>query len=132
MLWGVRHAWSLGTAAVIGIWLMAAPATLGIGIERAAADSDHLVGALIVVVSIISLAEVARAGRFLNVPLGAWLLIAPWLLDGATLISQLNSALMGLAVIALSLPLGHLRDHYGAYDRWVHWSPHSIRAHHNL
>jgi hypothetical protein len=102
---------------------MFAPAAFGIGIERPAADSDHLVGALIVVVGVISLAEVARVARFLEVPLGLWLLVAPWFLDGATTLSRWNSAAMGLAVILLSLPLGRLRDHYGSFDRLVLWSP---------
>jgi hypothetical protein len=125
MLWGFTGTWSLWLAAAIGVWLMFAPAAFGISIETAAADSDHLVGALIVVVAVISLAEVARPARFLIVPLGLWLMAAPWFLDAATAGSRLNSALMGLAVTLLSLPLGKLRDHYGRYDRVVLWSPRS-------
>jgi len=107
----------------IGVWLMFPPATLGIGIQVAAADSDHLVGALIIVVAVISLAEVARPARFLNVPLGLWLIVAPWFLSGTTDPSRWNSALMGAAIVLLSLPLGKLRDHYGSFDRIVLWSP---------
>jgi hypothetical protein len=89
---------------------MGSPAAFGIGIEEMAADSDHLVVALVIVVSIVCLAEVARPARFLNVLLGGWLLAAPWFLNRATLASRWNSASMGLAIIALSLPLGRLRE----------------------
>lgn len=123
MLWGFTNAWSLWLATAIGVWLMAAPAAFGIGIQEQAADSDHLVGALVIVVAVIALAEVARPARFLLIPLGAWLVVAPWFLDGATVASRWNSALMGLAVVALSLPLGRLRDHYGSFDRYVVWGP---------
>ena len=123
MLWGFTNSWSLWLATAIGVWLMFAPATFGVGIEQPAADSDHLVGSIIVVISVISLAEVARPARFLNVPLGLWLMIAPWFLAGGTTASSWNSALMGLAVVLLSLPLGKLRDHYGTYDKIVLWSP---------
>lgn len=123
MLWGFTNTWTLWLSVVIGIWLMMAPAFFGIGIRESAANSDHVVGALIVVVSIIALAEVARPVRFLNIPLGVWLLITPWFLSGATRSSQWNGALMGLATILLSLPLGKLRDHYGKYDSVVIWSP---------
>lgn len=123
MLWGFTNTWSLWLTTAVGIWLMFAPAAFGIGIQKSAADSDHLVGALIIVVSIIALAEVARPARFLNIPLGIWLLVAPWFLSGATLASRWNSALMGLAVILLSVPLGRLRDRYGKYDHVVIWSP---------
>lgn len=123
MLWGFSTSWSLWLSAAIGAWLMFAPAAFGIGIEQPAADSDHFIGAMIIVVAVIALAEVARPARFLNLPLGLWLMIAPWFLTGATLASRCNSALMGLAVVLLSLPLGKLREHYGTFDRMVVWSP---------
>lgn len=123
MLWGFTNTWSLWLSAAIGVWLMFSPAALGVGIEQAAADSDHLVGALIIVIAIIALAEVTRPARFLNVPLGLWLAAAPWFLAGATAGSRWNSALMGAAVVFLSLPLGRLRDHYGSFDKIVLWSP---------
>lgn len=86
---------------------------------------------MIIVVSVISLAEVARPARFLNVPLGLWLMAAPWFLQGATSLSRGNSALMGLAVVLLSLPLGKLRDHYGNFDSSLLWSPRAkARARH--
>lgn len=131
MLWGFTNSWSLWLATAIGVWLMFAPAAFGIGIEQAAADSDHLVGSIIIVIAIISLAEVARPARFLNVPLGLWLIIAPWFLPGSTTASQWNSAAMGVAVVLLSLPLGKLRDHYGSFDKFVLWSPRAkARARH--
>lgn len=131
MLWGFTNSWSLWLSVAIGVWLMFAPAAFGIGIEQPAADSNHLVGSIIIVVAVISLAEVARPARFLNVPLGLWLIIAPWFLPGATTASQWNSALMGIAVILLSLPLGKLRDHYGSFDNIVLWSPRAkARARH--
>lgn len=123
MLWGFTSSWTLWLTAALGVWLMAAPDALGIPRQSAAGDSDHLVGALIVVVAVISLAEVARPARFLLVPLGAWLVVASWLLPGGTALTAANSAAVGLVVALLGLPLGRLRDHYGSFDRWVAWSP---------
>ena len=123
MLWGFTGSRSLWLSAAIGAWLMFAPAAFGIGIEQPAADSDHLVGALVIVVAVIALAEVGRPARFLNLPLGLWLIAAPWLLDGATGPSRWNSASMGLAIVLLTLPLGTLRDHYGSFDNVLDWSP---------
>lgn len=123
MTWGFTNSWSLWSCTAIGVWLLFAPNFFGIGIQEAAADSSHLVGSLVIVVSVIALAEVARPARFLNVPLGLWLLITPWFLDGSTEASRINSALMGVLVVLLSLPLGRLRDHYGSYDPVMLWSP---------
>jgi hypothetical protein len=123
MLWGFTGAWNLWLSAAVGVWLLFAPHVFGVDIQASAADSDHLVGALIVVVAVVALAEVARPVRFLIVPLGIWLLGAPWFLAGGTTASRSASAVAGLAAVLLSLPLGKLRDHYGSFDSSVLWKP---------
>jgi hypothetical protein len=123
MTWGLSASARLLASTAVGVWLMMSPAVFGVDIEQAAADSDHVAGVLIVVVAVISLGEVARPGRFLLLPLGVWLVAAPWLLDGGTMLSRSNSAVMGALLAALSLQLGPVRDRYGAYDAIARWSP---------
>ena len=120
MVWGVTQSWALFLSIGVGIWLMFAPTLFGT--TGAAADSDHLVGALVVVFATIALAEVARPVRFLNVLAGLWLAAAPWLFS-VTGGARASDVLAGLALILLSLPLGKLRDHYGNFDRYVAWWP---------
>lgn len=119
MLWGVTGSRSLYLSTGLGLWLLFAPAAFGS--TGGAADSDHLVGALVVTCAMIAFAEVGRAARFLNVVLGAWLVSAPWFLSGAPGAAQWNSAVAGVLLIALSLPLGRIRDHYGTFDPYVVW-----------
>ncbi len=84
------------------------------------ADSDHLVGALIITVAICAMAEVARPLRFINVLFGIWLIGAPWLLEGANAGATSNDMIAGLVVIALSLPRAQRSaEHYGKWDRYV-------------
>lgn len=116
-VWGVSLPWTLLTSTAIGIWLMASPGIFGT--TGAAASSNHLVGALVVVVAVVATAEVVRAGRFLNVAAGAWLAVAPWILSGAGLPEQLTTSVAGLALIALSLPRGPIRERYGTADRHI-------------
>jgi hypothetical protein len=123
MFRGFTGAWNLWLCLAVGVWLMCAPAAFGLSIEAAAADSDHIVGALVVVLSVIALAEVARPVRFLNVLAALWLVLSPWFLSGRTGGSMWNDALMGSALGWLSLPLGNLRDHYGSFDRVVVFNP---------
>lgn len=115
--WGVTAPWNLLLSAGIGIWLMFAPAVFGA--TGRAADSSHVTGALITTVAVIVMAEVIRAGRFLNVLLGAWVISAPWLLSGATAGAKWNDAAAGLLVIALSFPRGKARERYAAWDRLI-------------
>jgi hypothetical protein len=117
MIWGVTAPWTLVVSAALGIWLMFAPAVFGT--HGTAADSDHLVGALITTVAVIVMAEVIRAGRFLNVLLGAWIAIAPWMLSGANTAVRWNGALVGMLVILLSLPRGRIRERYATWDRLI-------------
>ena len=117
MIWGVTAPWNLVLSAALGIWVMFAPAVFGS--SGAAANSDHLVGALITTVAVIVMAEVIRAGRFLNLLLGGWIMAAPWLLGGAATAAGWNDMFAGLAVIALSLPRGSVRERYATWDRLI-------------
>lgn len=117
MIWGVTLPWNLLLTAVLGLWLMAAPGVLGT--QAAAADNNHLVGAVVVSFAVIALAEVARPVRFLNLLLGLWIIVAPWLLDGASTISIWNSAVVGGLVIVLSVPRGGVKEQYGSWNRYI-------------
>lgn len=109
--------WNLAVSAALGIWLMAAPAVLGT--HGAAAASAQLVGALVATFAVIAMGEIARAARFVNVLLGAWLIAAAWLLTGATPLSQWHEVTVGLILVLLSLPRGRVTDHFGNWDRCV-------------
>jgi len=115
---GITVPWTLLASALLGAALMFT--RLLFDTRPPMADSDHLVGALIVTVAIISLAEVGRPLRLINIGLGLWLIIAPWLLDGAGNLASWVDMAVGLAVIALSLPRGkRSKEHYGSWDRFV-------------
>ncbi|MFU0505293.1 SPW repeat domain-containing protein [Pseudaminobacter sp. NGMCC 1.201702] len=115
---GVTVPWTLVVSAVLGVWLMFS--RLVFGSEPPMADSDHLIGALIVTTAVIAMAEVARPLRFINVAFGLWLIAAPWLLAGANGIAAANSVVVGLLVIGLSLPRGtRSEEHYGGWDRYI-------------
>ena len=117
--WGVTVPWTLVAASVLGVWLMFTPlvfATMG-----TMAMSDHVIGGLVITVSIAAMAEVARPLRFLNMLFGLWLIAAPWLLAGVpSTIAAVNGVVAGLTLIALSLPRGRRSaERYGSWDRFV-------------
>lgn len=117
MVWGVTVPWTLLLSTMLGIWLMAAPAIFQT--EGAAADSNHLVGALVVTLAVIAMAEVTRAARWLNVLAGVWIVVMPWLLSGASPAATWNNVIVGVLLIALSLPRGSVRERYGNWDRFL-------------
>lgn len=115
---GVNVPWTLVSSSVLGLWLMFS--RLPFGTEGALADSDHLIGALIITVSIIAMAEVARPLRFINGLFGVWLVAAPWVLSGGQIDGGIATTTIGILIIALSLPRGRRSsEHYGQWDRYI-------------
>ena len=102
--------WAQAINMALGIWLMAAPGVFQyFGPPR---DNAHIVGPLIATFACIALAGCTRGVRWWNVPLGAWLVISPWILPHGTMATA-NDITVGLLVIALSLVKGRIRHQYG-------------------
>jgi hypothetical protein len=109
--------WNLAVAAVLGLWVMIAPAVWeNVG---ASANNDHMLGALIVTFAVIGFSEAGRAARFVLVPLGLWVVFAPNLLGGVTTASYWNDMAVGAAVIVLSFRRGRIAEDYGAWNPWI-------------
>lgn len=109
--------WNLFVAAVLGIWLMSAPAVLGS--TGRAANIDYLAGALVVTWSVIAFGEVARPVRFLNIPVGLMLIAATFLVSGGTDTSRWSDVATGLAVAGLSLRRGRITARFGGWNRML-------------
>ena len=118
MFWGISIPWYLLGAMALGFWLMLSPTVFGT--QGLLADSSHLVGALVVSFTVIATGEPARAIRFVNIPLGAWVAAAPWLL-GAPMVAAWSGIAVGVLLILVSIPRGTIRDEYGE------WWPQYIR-----
>lgn len=106
---------------MLAIWLMFAPTVLGV--EGLASSSTYIVAALVATFSIISMSEVARITRLINIPLGIWLALSGWMLSGMNDVARWNSFIVGILLIVLSLPRGKIRQVYGPSDKIIHWTP---------
>jgi hypothetical protein len=116
-IWGMSFPWTLVASTGLGLWLMFVPSVLSSG--KPMADIEHLGGALIVTVSVITMGEVLRVGRYLNVLLGLSVAGAAWLLEGGTAAGQINDLIVGLIVAALATPRGPKKERYGLWDPYV-------------
>jgi hypothetical protein len=113
---GVGLPWNLAVSAVIGLWLLFTRLT--VGTTGTMADADHVIGFLVLTTLSIAAAEATRAARYINVLFGAALLVTPFLLDAGTT-AMINSVVCGLALIALSLRRGPIRQRYGTWQPWI-------------
>ena len=117
MMWGISVPWTLSASAALGIWLMSAPALFGT--QGSAANSNYLVGALVVTTAVVTMAEVIRAGRFVNVLAGLWVIAAPWFLSDASTTARWSNAIAGILIVLLSIPGGSIRERYGHWDKYI-------------
>ena len=115
---GITVPWHLGACLVIGLWLMLTRLTLGT--EGTVADTDHVIGALVLTVTVTAAAEVARTLRLLNIPLGLALAAAPFTFaSGASDVQTIAMVVAGLLLCALSVPRGAIRNEYGRLGRYI-------------
>lgn len=112
-----RVPWTLVVSTLVGFWLMASPGVFGT--TGAMADSTHMAGPLAAVVAATAMAEVGRPVRYLSVFIGLWVILAPFLIDGATTGSTVNAVICGLLLMVLSFPRGEIRDRYAGWQPFI-------------
>lgn len=98
--------WARLVAVATGIWLMAAPAVLGYA-DDVAATSDRIAGPIGGSLAFIAIWGVCRPLRWGTVPVGVWLVVAPWFL-GFPGDATLSSVLAGLVLLGTSLVRGNV------------------------
>jgi hypothetical protein len=96
-------------AALLGAWLMAAPATLHYA--GAAATSDRIAGPLVVGTALPAAWPVLRGLRWMELVAGAWLLVAPWLLASPA-DATIGSVAVGLVLVALAFAGGETEQRF--------------------
>lgn len=113
---GVSVPWNLAACCLIGLWLMFTRVTLGA--QGGMADANHLIGALVVTITVTAFAEVARPLRFLNIFLGMALLITPFLFGVGT-IQLLATLLCGGGLITFSFRRGAVENQWGSWSKYI-------------
>ncbi|WP_191061328.1 NAD-dependent epimerase/dehydratase family protein [Geminicoccus harenae] len=115
---GVNFPWTLVASTAIGVLLMATP--LFLGTTGDLYFSHHIMGCLVITIAVTAMAEIARAARFLNVAIGAWVVASPFLLGGAGLVDQIGAVVLGGLLVVLSLPRGERSEEdYGGWNHLI-------------
>ncbi len=118
-VWGISIPPTLLISAIVGILLMFAPGWFGVPIEKTLADINHLGGALVIVASVISMGEVVRRGRYINILLGLIIAVVPWFLESDFTVLKVADVIAGVILIPLALPRGPKKETYGLWDKYV-------------
>lgn len=103
--------WAQVIVIISGVWLMVAPEVFGF--DKSISDNAHIVGPLIATFAIVALSECTRNVRFFNLPLTAWLILAPWILQYNNSTAVINDYAVALLVAGLSFVKPKRKNRYG-------------------
>jgi hypothetical protein len=95
---------------IIGLSLMLIPT--GLRFEKTAADNNHITGPVVITFAIISLWEINRNVRWLNLATGWWLILSPFILDLSPSATKIDVS-AGIVIAILSLYKGNIKNRYG-------------------
>lgn len=107
---GVTPTWNLLLTLCLGILLMIFPSSFLM--ENELGDADRILGALIIVTSVISMAEIIRSWRYANVAFGLALLAMLGRGDEVSHFTFGTHFVLLLLVISLSFPHGKMQESY--------------------
>lgn len=111
MRWGVSIPWNLFLSTLIGIWQLFISGVLGV--SGAVEAINHICGALAVVFSVISWAEVTRSARYFNCFVSAALIFNLLILSGHTHYEIVNDSIVAVLLTLLVLRRGPIYEKYG-------------------
>ena len=112
---GVNFPKTLVAVTVLGVILMVSP--LLMSLEPSLYYMNHIAGCVAIIVAVSAMADVVRPLRFLNIPVGIAVAVAPFMDSNASSTALVINIVAGVLLIGLSLPRGHRSEaHYGAWD----------------
>jgi len=96
--------WQDAVNIILSIWLFISPWVLGYSGGQAQAWNAWIVAVVVFVLSIASLAQFQRWEEWINVLLGIWLILSPWILRFSTNSRPAaNAIIVGIIVGVLAL-----------------------------
>ncbi len=115
--WGFTLPWNLVLLVLSGAYLMFSPFIFAM--KGDLATVEYVLGPLMVALTVISMVEVYRSVRFVNVFFGIFLVVISFLLGPSLTAAHWNAAGVGLAATILAFPRGLVRERYGSWDRFI-------------
>ena len=95
--------WEDWASWLLGIWLLLSPWILLYEPDAPALRNAVVVAILVLAVEVVELSIFRTWEEWLNVLLGAWLIVSPWVLGIASRAASVNFVVVGALVLALAL-----------------------------
>ncbi len=110
--------WQDQLTLLLGLWLIVSPLVFGYPADAPQAMNAYLAGAAMVVLAAWDLVRTYMWAVVLNIVIGIWTVVSPWVLGMSGHRGMLNtSVLVGLAVVVLGL--WELRSDPELHKQWA-------------
>ncbi|MCL4801457.1 MAG: SPW repeat protein [Burkholderiales bacterium] len=96
----VKH-WQDPVNLIVGLWVLVSPWALGYAAEATPMWNAVVLGILVAAAALIALFRVMAWEEWVNLALGVWLAVSPWLLGFSGLASAMWNALIAGAIVAV-------------------------------
>jgi hypothetical protein len=100
---------------LLGIWLCISPWALGYDLEPIATQTAVISGIVVILAELVTLSVFRSWEEWINVILGAWLIICPWILGISASAVRANFIVVGLLIMVLAF--------YEVWDARRHTTP---------
>ena len=98
------YLWPNWLTLILAVWLFVSPWILGFSGTPDPAWNAWIVGVIVAVVSVVALAQVAQWEDWVNVILGIWLFISPWILHFSGMQhAAMNAWIVGILVFLIGI-----------------------------
>lgn len=98
-------------AVATGVWLMFSPAAFNY-VDTVPEASDRIPGPVAAALSFVAIWGVARALRWATLPIGLYLIVAPWML-GFPADAAVNNLAAGVILVVAAFIRGGVSERYG-------------------
>lgn len=110
--------WQDGAILLLGVWLFVSPWVMGYPSDSPPALNAYIAGAIIAALAAFDLYKTYIWAVLLNIVVGAWVAVSPWLVDVVTDRAMSTSMLVvGLATIVLGL--WEMRSDPDLHQQWA-------------
>jgi hypothetical protein len=95
--------WEDWASWLLGFWLLLSPWILHFEKETAAMENAVILGFALILAEVLTLSAFQVWEEWVNVALGAWLVVSPWVLGVVPALARADFVIVGVAVVALAL-----------------------------
>ncbi|HXW23869.1 MAG TPA: SPW repeat protein [Xanthobacteraceae bacterium] len=95
--------WEDWASWAFGIWLCLSPWALAFDLDPVPTRNAVIVGCLVILAEVVTLSVFRPWEEWVNVALGAWLVVSPWALAIAAPAATVDFVVIGALVVALAL-----------------------------